>query len=144
MFNDIFSCFSTFSLQRHLPQTYLLLMGPYAMIQVPILLQPNRTVVANFVPCNLGLFRRNPWQPRAEHRLKNTVIYNSASHAEQSLNQLEYIILNTQSQTVTSHSKLTGGHVGNSRTLLMMLILLSFTFANCLATLQNVVRCLCV
>ena len=28
-------------------------------------LQPHRTVVANFVPCSFGLFRRNPWQPLA-------------------------------------------------------------------------------
>jgi len=44
------------------------------------LLQPHRTVVANFVPGNFGLFRRNPWQPLAEHkgsaepRLKNTAL----------------------------------------------------------------------
>jgi len=30
------------------------------------LLQPHRAVVANFVPGNFGLFRRNPWQPLAE------------------------------------------------------------------------------
>ena len=36
------------------------------------LLQPRRTVVANFVPGNFGLFRGNPWQPLAESRLKNT------------------------------------------------------------------------
>jgi len=44
-------------------------------LQVSILLQPHRTVVANF-----GLFRRNPWQPIAEHkgsaepRLKDTAL----------------------------------------------------------------------
>jgi len=53
---------------------------PYVMIQVSILVQPHRTVVANFVQGNFGLFRRNPWQPLAEHkgsvepRLKNTAL----------------------------------------------------------------------
>jgi len=42
------------------------------MILASILLQPPRNAVANFVPGNLGLFRRNPWQPLAEPRLKNT------------------------------------------------------------------------
>jgi len=57
-----------------------LLMEPYAMIQVSILLQPHRTVVANFVPGNFGLFRQKPWQPLAERkgsaepRLKNTAL----------------------------------------------------------------------
>jgi len=49
-------------------------MEPYAMIQVSVLLQAHGTVVANFVPGNFGLFRRNPWQPLAEPRLKNTAI----------------------------------------------------------------------
>ena len=59
---------------------FALLTEPYAMIQVSILLQLHRTVVANFVPGNFGLFRRNPWQPlaeplgSAEPRLKNTGI----------------------------------------------------------------------
>jgi len=48
--------------------------GTYAMIQVSILLQQHRTVVANFVPGNFGLFRRNPWKPFAEPWLKNTVV----------------------------------------------------------------------
>jgi len=45
-----------------------------------VLLQPHRTVIANFVPGNFSLFRRNPWQPlaepwgSAESRLKNTGI----------------------------------------------------------------------
>jgi len=45
-----------------------------------LLLQPHRIVVANFVPGNFGLFRRNPWQPlaepwgSAETRLKNTAV----------------------------------------------------------------------
>jgi len=53
-------------------------MEPYAMIQVPFLLHPHRTVVASFVPGNFSLFRRKPWQPllepqgSAEPRLKNT------------------------------------------------------------------------
>jgi len=38
-----------------------------------VLLQPHRTVIAKFVPGNFGLFRRNPWQPLAEPRLKNTI-----------------------------------------------------------------------
>jgi len=49
-------------------------MEPYAMIQVSILLQPHRTVIANFVPDNFGLFRRKPCQPlpepQAQPRLK--------------------------------------------------------------------------
>ena len=65
-------CFSTFLLQRKLPQMFALLTEPYAMIQVSILLQQHRTVVANFVPGEFGLFRRNPWQPLEEPRLKNT------------------------------------------------------------------------
>jgi len=54
------SYFSTFLLQRNLPQICALLTEPHAMIQVPVLLQPHRTVVANFVPSNFGLFRQNP------------------------------------------------------------------------------------
>jgi len=71
---------STLLLQRNLPQMFALLMEPYAIIQVFILLQPHRTVVANFAPGNFGLFRRNPWQPlaepwcSAEPRLKNTAL----------------------------------------------------------------------
>jgi len=55
-------------------------MESYAMIQVSILLQPHRSVVANFVPGNFGLCRRNPWQPFAERQgsteppLKNTAL----------------------------------------------------------------------
>jgi len=45
---------------------FALLMEIYAMIQVSILLQLYRTVVANFVPGNFGLFRRNTWEPLAE------------------------------------------------------------------------------
>jgi len=52
---------------------FALLMEPYVMIQVSIFLQPNGTVVANFVPGKFGLFRRNHWQPLAEPWLKNTV-----------------------------------------------------------------------
>ena len=53
---------------------------PYATIQVSVLLQPHRTVVANFVPGYFGLFRPNPWQlfaepwGSAEPRLKNTAL----------------------------------------------------------------------
>jgi len=49
-------CFSTFLLQRNLPQLFALLMEPYAMIQVSKLLQAHRTVVGDFVPGNFGLF----------------------------------------------------------------------------------------
>jgi len=35
-------------------------MEPYAKIYVSLYLQPHRTVVANFVPGNFGLFQRNP------------------------------------------------------------------------------------
>jgi len=71
-------CFSTFLLQENLPQMFALLMEPYAMIQVFILLQSYRTVVAIFVPGNFGPLRRNPLQPlaepwgSAEPQLKNT------------------------------------------------------------------------
>jgi len=50
---------------------FAMLVEAETMIQVTILLQPHRTVVANFVPGNLGLFRRNHWQPLAEPWLKN-------------------------------------------------------------------------
>jgi len=57
---------------------FALLVEPYAMIQVSILLQPHRTVVAKILPDKFGLYLRNPWQPiadpwgSAEPRLKNT------------------------------------------------------------------------
>ena len=50
---------------------FALLMEPSAMIQVSISLQPDRTMVVNLVP---GKFRRNPWWPLAEPRLKNTAL----------------------------------------------------------------------
>jgi len=37
-----------------------LLTEPYAMIQKSVLLQTYRTVIANFVPGNFGLFQRTP------------------------------------------------------------------------------------
>jgi len=46
--------FSTF-LQQNLPQLFALLMEPYAMIQVSILLQLLRTVIANFIPGNFAV-----------------------------------------------------------------------------------------
>ena len=46
--------FLTFLLQRNLPQMFALLMERYAMIQVSILLQPCRIVVAKFAPGNFG------------------------------------------------------------------------------------------
>ena len=57
-------CFSTFLLQRNLAQMFALLVEPYAKIQVSILLQPHKTVVANFVAGTFGPFRRNPEVPR--------------------------------------------------------------------------------
>jgi len=39
---------------------FALPMEPYVMIHVSILLQLHITVVANFVPENFGVFRRNP------------------------------------------------------------------------------------
>jgi len=70
-------CFSTF-LQQNLLQMFALFMELYAMIQVSILLQLHRTVVANFVLGNFGLFWRIPWKSlaepwgSAEPQLKNT------------------------------------------------------------------------
>jgi len=63
---------STFLMQRDLPQNFALLVEPCVTVKTVILLQPHRTVVANFIPGNFGLFRRNPWQPLAEPRFKNT------------------------------------------------------------------------
>jgi len=48
---------------------FALLNEPYAIILVSVLLQPHGIVVANFVPGNFGLFRRNSWQPLAEPEL---------------------------------------------------------------------------
>jgi len=43
---------------------FVLLMEPYAMIQVSVLLQPYRIVFANFIPSNFGgipdIYSRNP------------------------------------------------------------------------------------
>jgi len=47
-------CSSTFLMQQKI---FALLMEPYTMIQVCVLLQLPRTVVANFVPGNFGLCR---------------------------------------------------------------------------------------
>jgi len=66
MMCHVAQCFSTFLLQRDLPQIFALFIKPYAIIEVSILLQQHRTVIANFVPGNFGLFRRNPRQPLAE------------------------------------------------------------------------------
>jgi len=59
--HDLLQCFSTFLLQWNLQQMFALLVEPHAMIQVSLLLQPNRTVVANFIPGNFSLFWQNPW-----------------------------------------------------------------------------------
>jgi len=64
--DDVRQSFSTFLLHRNLPQMYALLMEPYPMIQVSILWQPHRTMVANFVSGKFGLFQRNPWQALSE------------------------------------------------------------------------------
>jgi len=69
-YTNSLAVFSTFLLQRNLPQMFALLMEPNAMIQVSILgycetvvlLQLHRAVAGNFVPENFGLFRRNPWR----------------------------------------------------------------------------------
>jgi len=53
---------------------FALLMEPCAMIQVSVLLQPHRIVVANFVPGNFGPFWQNPCKTLAKLRLKNTAI----------------------------------------------------------------------
>jgi len=63
MLCHVVQSFSTLLRQWNIPQLFALLMKLCAMIQVSILQQPHRTVVANFVPGNFGLFRRNPWQP---------------------------------------------------------------------------------
>ena len=39
----------------------LLLIEPFAVIQVSVLLQWHWSVVANFVPGNFVLFQQNPW-----------------------------------------------------------------------------------
>jgi len=62
-------CFSIFLLQRNLPQMFASLMEAYAMIQVSTIAQ---NCGCKFGPSIFGLFRRNPWQPLAEPRLKNT------------------------------------------------------------------------
>jgi len=46
-----------------------LLTEPCAMIQVSVLLQLHRTVVANFVPGDFGLFRRNPCWKTLQKRM---------------------------------------------------------------------------
>jgi len=82
-------CYSTavflnFFWQWGLPQMFALLMETCAMIQLSILLQPHRTVVANFVPGNFGLFRRNLWQSLVEPSLKNTALQTTAIRASRS------------------------------------------------------------
>jgi len=57
------SVFQRFYCSGTFRKCFPLLMEPYAMIQVSILLQPHRTVVASFVPTNFGLFLAEPWQP---------------------------------------------------------------------------------
>jgi len=82
------SVFQPFLLQRDVPQMSVLLMEVCAMIQVSILQQPHRTVVANFVSGNFGLFPRNPWQPPlAEPRLKNTEYWRNKYHSRLDMNK---------------------------------------------------------
>jgi len=69
------ACFSTFLLQRNLPQMFALLVQPYAMIQVSILLSVINLMGRN---SNFGLFPRNPWLPLAETCLKNTGLGNKS------------------------------------------------------------------
>ena len=71
-------CFSTYVMQWNLPQNFALRVEPYVTVKTVILLQPHRTVVANFIPGSFGLFRRNPWQPLAEPRFKNTGVRTGA------------------------------------------------------------------
>jgi len=87
-------CISTFLLQWNLPQMFVFIMEPYAMIQVSILLQPHRTVVANFVLRKFGLFRRNPWQPLAEPQLKNTDVAKRGEARNTVLPCLVWLMLN--------------------------------------------------
>jgi len=61
--HELGPCFSTFFLQRNLPQMFALLVEPHAMIKVFILLQPHRTVAGNFIPGKFGLFRWSPCKP---------------------------------------------------------------------------------
>jgi len=77
--------FNLFCCNRTFLKWFALLMEPYAMIQVSVLLQRHRTVVANFVPGNFGLFRRKPWRPPAEpwvsveSRSKSTALNDAVS-----------------------------------------------------------------
>jgi len=60
--NSVHHCFWTFLLLANLPQIFVeLFKEPYAKIQKSMLLKSPRTVVANFVPGNFGLFWLNPW-----------------------------------------------------------------------------------
>ena len=69
LFNDVHlhlnQYFSIFLLQRNLPQTFALLTEPYAMIHAT----PAQNCGCEFRPRQ---FRRNPWQPVVEPRLKIT------------------------------------------------------------------------
>jgi len=72
-------CFSTFLLQRSLPKIFAFLMKRYAIIEVSILLQPHRTVIANFVQVISVCFGGTPAATRGTLRfrkpqLKNTVV----------------------------------------------------------------------
>ena len=64
-----------FNLQRDLPQMLVLLLEPYAMIQLSILLSAVNQMDGNGI---INLFRQDPWQPLVEPwgcvepQLKNT------------------------------------------------------------------------
>jgi len=62
--SSLMQCFWTILLQRNLPQMFTLLMDPNTMIQMSVLPQPHRIVVANFVRGNFVLLRWNPWIPK--------------------------------------------------------------------------------
>jgi len=52
--------------------------GTLCDCETVVLIQSHRTVVENFIPGYLCLFRMNPWQPIAEPWLKNTVVWTGA------------------------------------------------------------------
>jgi len=52
-----------FNLQRDLPQMLVLLLEPYAMIQLSILLSAVNQMDGNGI---INLFRQDPWQPLVE------------------------------------------------------------------------------
>ena len=86
-------CFSTF-LQQNLLQMFALFMELYAMIQVSILLQLHRTVVANFVSGNFGLFWRIPWKSLAEHEVLRNPSWKTLMHTVEKIDDEKPNLLN--------------------------------------------------